>query len=253
MSAQPEIAHQTVHDPGAGHVGLDRDRRVRDWLQTPGGAALVAAERAILRQVLPRLFGPCAVQIGPGGGVDLLEASTAATRVLMGPAVQTIGSDTAGIRATPEALPLATESVSLLLLVHVLEFSPDPHRVLREADRVLVPEGRLVIAGFNPYSLWGLRRAVARGGPGAFPWDGQFEGGHMCHYRPPTRRHRLHQRLRFLEPSGNRWWPLLAASYVLVARKRTVGYTVVPPRRWLRRQFRPAMIRTTTWRQDGNG
>ena len=32
---------------------------------------------------------------------------------------------------------------------------------LREVERVLVPEGRVVIFGLNPMSLWGLRQRRA--------------------------------------------------------------------------------------------
>lgn len=58
--------------------------------------------------------------------------------------------------AEPLALPFAPQSLDLLVLPHALEASPDPHAVLREAERVLVPEGRVVIIGFNPLSAWGV-------------------------------------------------------------------------------------------------
>ena len=57
-------------------------------------------------------------------------------------------------------LPIATQSIDLVLLPHVLEFAEEPHAVLREVDRVMMPEGRLVIVGFNPWSLWGMRSAL---------------------------------------------------------------------------------------------
>src|SRR5690606_12968957 len=62
--------------------------------------------------------------------------------------------------AEPENLPFDTQSVDLLVLPHGLECAPNPHQVLREIERVLVPEGRVVISGFNPWSLWGARERL---------------------------------------------------------------------------------------------
>src|SRR5690625_7466005 len=61
------------------------------------------------------------------------------------------------LAAQPEALPFETQSIDLILLPHVLENAYDSHQVLREIERVLVPEGLVIITGFNPLSLWGLR------------------------------------------------------------------------------------------------
>src|SRR5690606_23939020 len=61
-----------------------------------------------------------------------------------------------------EELPFASQSIDLLVLPHSLELSPEPHRLLREAERVLVPEGKLLVTCFNPYSLWGVRQRAGR-------------------------------------------------------------------------------------------
>jgi SAM-dependent methyltransferase len=60
-----------------------------------------------------------------------------------------------------DALPFPNQSLDLVLLPHTLELARDPHDTLREVERVLVPEGRVVIVGFNPASLWGLRQQRA--------------------------------------------------------------------------------------------
>ena len=60
------------------------------------------------------------------------------------------------------ALPFPDNSLDLVLLPHALELSHDPHTALREVARVLVPEGRVVITGINPASLWGLRQRRIR-------------------------------------------------------------------------------------------
>ena len=64
----------------------------------------------------------------------------------------------AAVAADPLQLPLASQSVDLVVLPHVLETHNNPHQVLRESERVLMPEGQLVVSGFNTVSLWRLRQ-----------------------------------------------------------------------------------------------
>jgi SAM-dependent methyltransferase len=130
------------------------------------------------------------------------------------------------------------------LLPHTLDFSDDPHSVLREVSRVLRPEGHVVILGFNPMSLWGVRRLVARR-PLTPPWSAHFlrlarvkdwlklldfecTVGSMLYYRPPVAGETAMDRLYFMEKAGDRWWPLMAAVYLIVAKKRVFGMTPLP-------------------------
>ncbi len=79
-------------------------------------------------------------------------------------------------------MPFAANSLDLVVLPHTLELHADPHATLREVERVLVPEGRVVICGINPVSLWGLRQRRAhlyrRLGWGSLylPQEGEFIG-----------------------------------------------------------------------------
>lgn len=63
---------------------------------------------------------------------------------------------TNSVLATMQEWPIACESIDILLLPHLIEFEDDPHRLLSEAERVLKPEGRLIILGFNPWNIQGL-------------------------------------------------------------------------------------------------
>jgi hypothetical protein len=56
------------------------------------------------------------------------------------------------------------DSVDAVLLPHTLEFEADPQAVVREADRTLTGEGQLIVLGFRPLSLWGMRAAASRNG-----------------------------------------------------------------------------------------
>jgi len=152
-----------------------------------------------------------------------------------------------------DALPFPNQSLDLVVLPHALELSRDPHLTLREVERVLVPEGRVMILGFNPASMWGLRQHVGRarsavglGGRSALflPRAGEFlgywrlrdwlrllsfevEGGRFGCFRPPYRSARWLERSAWMEGVGERWWPVFGAVYFLVAVKRVRGMRLV--------------------------
>jgi SAM-dependent methyltransferase len=216
-------------------------RELREWFDSPLGHSLQTLEAQHLRAVLPRLYGTVAAQLGQIGQIDLMDACIAPTRILLD---QYAGPDGCVVRSVPEALPLETRSTDVLILPHTLDFCRDPHQVLREVSRVLRPESHVVIFGFNPISLWGFRRLTARR-PRAAPWCGNFfrlarikdwlalldfetTHGAMLYYRPPLRNEVFMQRLRVLDKMGDRWWPMMAGVYMVVAKKRVVGVTPLP-------------------------
>ena len=144
-------------------------------------------------------------------------------------------------------MPFASQSLDLIVLPHVLEFSSAPHQVLREVERVLIPEGRLIICGFNPASLWGVRQITGRWSSTPYlPREGEFisllrlkdwlklmnlevSAGHFGCYAPPCRSEKWLQRFNFLEKAGARWWPFLGAVYIIEAVKRVQGIRLVGP------------------------
>ena len=151
-----------------------------------------------------------------------------------------------------DALPFPADSIDLVVLPHSLEFAHDPHLLLREVERVLRPEGRVVITGFNPASLWGLRQRLARVRLGMglghaspyLPREGEFigywrlrdwlrllgfhiEGGQFGCWRPPLATARWLERFEWMDRLGERWWPVLGAAYALVAVKRVHGMRLV--------------------------
>ena len=147
--------------------------------------------------------------------------------------------------ANPVALPFASGSLDLVVLPHTLELSIDPHAALREVERVLVPEGSVVISGFNPFSLWGARRLVAKR-TAAVPWTGHFrsamrirdwltllgfevQGSAFGAYAPPAGSPSWLERWRFMDRAGPRWWPVLGGSYLLHGVKRVHGMRLITP------------------------
>lgn len=146
-----------------------------------------------------------------------------------------------------EELPYASASIDLIVLPHVLEFAAEPHQVLREVERVLIPEGQVIICGFNPYSLWGSRQMLGRLSDAYFlPQEGAFislprmkdwlkllnmEVGNGCFggYAPPFESEKWLNRFSFMEEAGERWWPVLGAVYIVQAIKRVKGMRLIGP------------------------
>ncbi|HVY05679.1 MAG TPA: methyltransferase domain-containing protein [Burkholderiales bacterium] len=210
-----------------------------EWFSTPLGVRLLETELRYFDQELADVFGFNAVQIGLPGH-PYLRGNRIAFRCVTG------NDGPVGLRSDPCALPLQTASVDLVVLPHVLEFSNNPHQVLREVSRILMPEGHVVLAGFNPWSLWGVRRLISRRA-NAFPWCGQFinlprikdwmallgfdlAGGRMCSYAPPMSSEKWSRRWGFMESAGDRWWPFAGGVYYLHGIKRVPGMRLITPR-----------------------
>lgn len=208
-----------------------------DWLATPLGHYLASAEMDWYDRTVIDIFGYKALQLELPQ-LDCLRANRIAWRIQAGQ------SGSVALRCTGEALPFANQSIDLLVLPHVLDFTANPRAVLREAERVLRPEGRLLITGFNPWSLWGLRRL--RNGSHPAPWRGNFvalprlkdwlallgfeamQNEFLC-YGLPVQREKWLSRSRFLEDAGDRWWPAAGGVYCLDMVKRVHGMRLIGP------------------------
>ena len=233
------------------------------WYTTPLGRRVLHIEQRELDAVLPYLFGYQLVQLGRTPE-ELFQASRIRHKAVMdiaSPSEMSTDPTGPGLRSLvgrPEALPLSPDSVDVLLLPHVLEFAESPHDVLREADRSLIPEGHLVVLGFNPWSLWMLWR-WARGRRGGMPWSGRFYSSvrlrdwlallgfdivltRYYFFQPPLHHEAIMNRCGFAERIGRRAWPVLGAGYLLVARKRVTTLTPIRPRWRPRRRFAPAGV-----------
>lgn len=220
-------------------------------------------EQARFDEAVVNLFGFNALQLGVPA-LDTLRDNRMPQRWLSLTDIETLGENVQGLPSSlpclvtdPAALPFPDNSLDLLLLPHTLELSADPHTALREAERVLRPEGRVVISGFNPISLWGLRQrradfcarlGVTWGGSAQLylPRAGEFishwrmrdwlrlmsfdiETEHFGVYLPAVQTHKWLHRFEWLERLGARWWPIFGAVYFLVAVKRVHNVRLLGP------------------------
>lgn len=254
------------------------------WLKSPPGQYLLAWEQDRLDHAVTDAFGFHALQLGlpeiEGLRANRMPHRWVASDSLLVPqalqmpppadshiSTQAV-PDAVHVHCEFDALPFPDASVDLVVLPHALELARDPHLTLREVERVLVPEGRVVIAGFNPASLWGLRQRAGRARRGMglgrsqglyLPRDGEFlgywrlrdwlrllsfevEGGSFGCWRPPLRTAAWLERFDWMDGMGERWWPVLGAVYVLVAVKRVRGMRLVGMIKQERRQSRAATV-----------
>jgi SAM-dependent methyltransferase len=225
--------------------------KLSEFLRSPAGRYVLDWEQQQLDNAVTDIFGYHAMQLGLPE-IDTLRENRmqlrfcAADHALDPPEPdQRAGHHRVAIINRYEELPFATHSIDLVVMPHILEFTEDPHQVLREVERVLVPEGHVVITGFNPVSLWGARQSLARVGASPYlPREGRFlslprvkdwlkllsfdvERGRFGCYVPSVRSDRWIARWRFMEKAGDRWWPFLGAIYMLTAVKRVRGMRLV--------------------------
>ena len=221
-----------------------------DWFVTPKGDYVMAREQAFFDRAVTDVFGFNAVQLGLPQH-NLLRDSRIPLHIRAG---KEVGVQ---IWLESEELPFETSSIDLLLLPHVLEFSANPHQVLREVERVLRPEGSVIISGFNPFSLWGIRRVLGK--KTDYPWRGKFislprikdwmsllgfeyESGKFACYAPPIAGSNFFIKPPCLEMASEKWWSVVGGVYFLHAVKRVPGVRLMKPK-WkgrLVRNFIPA-------------
>lgn len=240
--------------------------QMRDWFATEPGSLIAELELRLLGRILPDLFGYHLVQLGCHHADELVDSSRISHRVRVA-----IGHEPAGgsdMHCHDDALPIAAGSVDVLVLPHVLEFAADPRRVLREAERVLIGEGHIVVLGFNPWSLHGLWSLAWRWQERA-PWSGRFVsvarvtdwlqllGFDIVHcargsFRPPSRNTRLNRRFEFLEKLGGYCWPVFGNVYLVVGKKRVEGITPLKVT-WRQRRRVVAGVVEPTIRESTHG
>lgn len=260
------------------------------WLKAPAGRYLLAWEQRQLDRVVADIFGYHAVQVG-WPMVQALRSSRISHRWLLNDGELDAGllfnpdlvqDDDSGLSggdgALPvsvlsdyDALPFPSNSLDLVVLPHTLEMTSDAHHTLREVERVLMPEGRVVIVGFNPASLWGLCQRLDTIGQrvgmtspvmsetGEFigwgrlrdwlrPLGFEIEAGHFGCYRPPFASQGWLDRSAWWDQAGERWWPVFGSVYMLVAVKRVCAMRLLGPE-WKRKRRTSAAPAVVAQRQ----
>jgi hypothetical protein len=237
----------------------DRDAALTAWWASPLGAALLAAESELLGEALEDVFGWELVQVGAWGSAREVLAGSRTRRATLIASPGTAAA--ADIYARPSQLPIISDSVDAALLPHTLELAADPYAIVREVDRVLSGEGQLLVLGFRPFSLWGMRSRWSRAGfpPGmrrVLPERRLREWLVLLGYEVVEARRYLYSSpwsggrnstgnaARLLRPGLT--YPLPAGAYLLKARKRVYTLTPIRPRLRERPKVLGSLVKPTT-------
>ena len=229
---------------------MSKELSIPDFMGTPAGRFLREWESSQVAGVVGDVFGYSAVQIGLPE-LDLLRGNRIATHIqILPPESRNLKNYSSQdplnrILADFTEIPLASESQDLVVLAHALDFwetDAPAQKVLREAARILVPEGRIVLTAFNRAGLWSLRQRLSRIGlGGAFLPDVarpialkrlqdwlsllgfEVDRGHFGAYQMPSRTAAGLHRFEWMNLAGDRWWPALGSLVMLSATKHIAG------------------------------
>jgi SAM-dependent methyltransferase len=139
------------------HNCIDVLTELESWYALDNGPYLLEATRSAVQDSLDTSFGYHILQLGVYGDKPLCQGSPINHRLYC---AQSPGAGV-GMVADPSELPLESDSVDAIIAHHCLEFAENPHQVLREIQRVLTPQGQLLVVGFNPYSLLGCKTRLS--------------------------------------------------------------------------------------------
>jgi SAM-dependent methyltransferase len=237
--------------------------RLNLWFSEPLGQHLLESEQLLLEKILPDLFGYHLVQISQLSGSNLIDSTRISHTIIIQREDEGDLYNGTALLANAEFLPIATESIDVVVLPHVLEYSANPHKILREIERILIGDGHLIILGFNPWSFFGIWRILLawRDEP---PWCGHFFSFHRIRdwftlldfelvrldrvvYRPPIKNIKVMRKLEFLEKLGKFCWSIFGGIYIVVVRKRVVSLTPVKDI-WLKKRsmIKSGIVEPTT-------
>lgn len=133
---------------------LNCAQETQRWYRSVPGLNAAQGVRLAVAEMSSQVFGYYALQLGDlSQQYNLLEDSRISNCFTLASAA----SENADLVADASALPVEFDNIDLVVASHVLDCTSDPHQVLREIERVLVPEGHCILISYNPFSWRGLR------------------------------------------------------------------------------------------------
>ncbi len=235
------------------HMHQIRWKLIQQWFHSDLGKLIYQSEKENVEKVLESCFGLYILQFSSVLNSSLLESARIHKKCIIN-CYYDANNQTDYISEF-ESLAIKSNSVDTVVLFHTLEFSSEPHQILREVDRVLVAGGKLIIVSFNPFSLFGLWRfflrlqAIVTKKNAILPCDTKFIAYYrikdwlsllgfsideklMAFVRPPINNAKILQKFSFMEEVGERYWPFISSSFILLATKQMS--TLTPVRKtWL--------------------
>lgn len=238
---------------------LSQRVEIEQWWLSPLGQTVFEMEKALLTELSTPFYGHTQLQLGGIEPVPVLSKFLTSTFL----------SSKGDLNAKADSLPFKPYSIDNLLLLHVIEYQHDPHQVLREAERVLTEDGKLILLSFSPVSLWGLQRLFSW--QDKAPWHGRFysktrikdwlallnfeiQEEHHTLYRPTFESEKWLHRTRFFERLGKRLWPWFGSVSIIVATKRTMPVNPIKAKHIRSKLFAgPRLVNKPIARENKNG
>ncbi len=156
--------------------GPDNTRKqealMSQWYRSALGTELIDYERKLIARGISGRFGSSMVQLDSGFHEALFEKRLFGSGVIVSQLENRALCPV--VCARPESLPFQPESLDMLLMHHTLDICENPYQAVREAAIALKPGGLLIILGFNPYSLWGIRAMIQGRKRGLGIWNSRF-------------------------------------------------------------------------------
>ena len=218
------------------------------WLNSSLGQRLLAEEKVWFDKNLEDIFGYHAVQICPYKFNSLNNNRiTYKYKFSFELCEGLIDEHDNLFTVAPDSLPLPSDSVDLFVLVHIFETLNEPHALLREVDRILRPEGKLIICSFNPYGLWAINRyfngvnlplngknwiSLARFKDWCKLLDLEIIGGEFLAFYPAMNSKKWQNKIAWFQNIIQRWLPTTGAVYCLTIIKRRGGMKLLRSDVW---------------------
>ncbi|MDB4512048.1 class I SAM-dependent methyltransferase [Arenicella sp.] len=208
------------------------------WLSSSYAQQYLQSEARHLKNALRQVSGPRVLQLGNLIDSSEIEAIDFPQHIIADIDAKASSQDC--VQFDPAFMPLQNETMSTVIVPHVLERHQFHHQVLRESNRVLMPEGHIILTGFNPISMLGVQRLIFKRAvcPGHYfsvkrvsDWlqllGFEIVASSTFAYSPLVKNERIRKTLNFLNALGDRWLPMLGGGYMITARKKQPGGTLV--------------------------
>ncbi len=135
---------------------------VREWFFKNSGRPILRHQKNTIAKILPDIFGYYLMQVSVLGSKKLYKSSPIRYPFIVVP-VDSFLNDSKKVPGNVvvcdfQELGIETDSVDVVLLHHALDFSPNPHQLLRESARITMPNGLVIIVGFNRWSFSSITR-----------------------------------------------------------------------------------------------
>lgn len=249
LTNTPSVLREKINTRFGVKLLSEAQEDIDEWFQGSVGQRLLKAEKAKLDRIMPEMYGYHLMQLSAVGNtvsntIELSRQSPVTHHFSLGVRKVSVKGEEqqAAAFAEFEQLPIDSECIDVALLHHALEYSTKPHQLLREAARTVIPNGYIIVVGFNTWSFSTSKRQIGR----LFSQNAQrrfhnlrrsrvLDWLQLLDFEPALLEYGDHgwpikqEYGRKIEACINHLFPIWGSFYVVVARKCITPMTVIKP------------------------